>query len=187
MKFSVVTPVYNDWDSLNILITEIIEISKSNDFDLVKIIVVNDGSSLKPINSLSQFNKLEIVNLATNMGHQRAICVGLCYANEKLDDSENIIVMDSDGEDKPSDIPKLLNQSISQNSPVIFAKRAKRSEGVTFKLYYILYKFLFNFLTGDNIRFGNFCVIKKRFIDNIVSNPDSWNHFSGSILKSKLD
>ena len=48
------------------------------------------------------------------MGHQRAICVGLCYANEKLDDSENIIVMDSDGEDKPTDILKLLNQSISK-------------------------------------------------------------------------
>ena len=36
MKFSVVTPVYNDWESLNILIKEIIEISKSNDFELVK-------------------------------------------------------------------------------------------------------------------------------------------------------
>ena len=131
MKFSVVTPVYNDWESLNILITEIIEILKKlYDFELEKIIVVNDGSSLNPIDSLSQINKVEIINLATNMGHQRAISVGLCYANEKLDDSENIIVMDSDGEDKPTDIPKLLNQSKSQNFPVIFAKRAKRSEGV---------------------------------------------------------
>ena len=37
---------------------------------------------------------------------------------------------------------------------------------------------------GDEATFE---VERKNKIQNIISNPDSWNHFSGSVMKSKLD
>ena len=178
---SVVTPVYNDWDSLKFLIKEIKLISEDK-FSIDKIIVVNDGSHEKCPEVISNDNKIEIINLTTNMGHQRAICMGLCYVNDNIKSSNFIIVMDSDGEDRPSDIPLLIGIAEKSSSKIVFAKRKNRSEGVLFKVNYFFYKIFFKILTGDKINFGNFSCIPKSKIGQIISNPDSWNHYSGSIL-----
>ena len=187
MKISVVSPLFNDWESLSILINEINYLYESDNIIINKIIVVNDGSNDKvPLDILNN-EKLEIIDLATNLGHQRAICIGLCHVFEKSNGSDLVVVMDSDGEDKPEDILRLVNELKQSKKSLIFAKRVKRSEGTIFKIGYFIYKKLFYMLTGDKIRFGNFCCIRFNKIENIISNPDSWNHFSGAIIKSKLD
>ena len=47
--------------------------------------------------------------------------------------------MDSDGEDKPTDILNLFNLSRKHNK-IVFAQRVKRSENTIFKLMYKIYK-----------------------------------------------
>ena len=186
-KISVVIPVYDDWESSVQLINEIILFfNKEYRYSIEKIIVVNDASQIPSPVELIDNEFIKIINLSTNLGHQRSIAIGLCYVYNNLVDSKYIIVMDSDGEDKPSDISSLLNKAYDSKDDIVFAKRTKRSESLSFKLNYFIYKKVFKILTNTEISFGNFCVIPFSKIQNIISNPDLWNHFSASIIKSRL-
>lgn len=184
MKIVVLTPVFNDWDSFLTLRTNII--TQYQNEHAISIVVVNDCSTIPAPPEIQDSNTL-IVNLKTNVGHQRAISIGLNYIENNLNNCDLIAVMDSDGEDKPEDIQVLLNQFVeNQQSKIIFAGRKKRSESLTFKLSYFFYKKIFKFLTGKTIRFGNFSVIPAHLLNRINHNPDFWNHYSGAIMKANL-
>lgn len=185
-RICIVTPVYNDWESLLRLVNEISTEAQQNFFSIKKFIIINDGSNENPSSELIKNNMIDIINLSSNVGHQRSIAIGLCTVNNIINDIDFVIVMDSDGEDSPKDISGLIKYSLD-NSCVVFASREKRSESRFFKINYVLYKRLFRLLTKTEISFGNFSSIPKIFLDRITSNPDLWNHFSGSIIKSKIN
>ncbi len=83
------------------------------------------------------------MHLARNLGHQKAIALGIAYINADVR-SDFIIVMDADGEDRPEDIAKLLQESNKYTGHVIFARRTGRSEGVIFRAFYFFYKVFFS-------------------------------------------
>jgi glycosyltransferase involved in cell wall biosynthesis len=186
-RIVVVIPVYNDWQSFQILVSELQKVSLDAQWDLVHVIVINDGSS-EHIEDIAFNPKMPVtlLNLNTNMGHQRALSVGLSYLNEQSLDFDCVVVMDSDGEDRPMDIPKLLDTLKSHNNTIVFAKREKRTEGSYFKFFYKVYKLLFKVLTGQYLNFGNFSCIPRDLLPKVVSIPELWNHYSGGIIKSKI-
>ena len=53
--------------------------------------------------------QIEIIHLALNLGHQRAIAVGLCEIADR-EQIDAVIVMDSDGEDRPVDFAPCWRQ-----------------------------------------------------------------------------
>lgn len=187
-RIVVVTPVYNDWQSFRILVDELNKITPLTHFSLEQIIAVNDGSSeLSDDIKISSKIPITVLTLNNNMGHQRAISIGLCYVEDHVNNIDKVIVMDSDGEDRPMDIEKLVNyNSNNDRDMIIFAKRAKRSEGLIFKLFYMFYKFIFSALTSQKLDFGNFSCIPKKRLAQVVSIPELWNHYSGGIIKSKI-
>ena len=79
--------------------------------------------------------------------------------------------MDCDGEDKVENIWKLIN---NEDSKIVVAKRSSRSEGLKFKIFYIIYKFIFRILSGKVIDFGNFCYIPYCKVRNLVNSPNVW-------------
>lgn len=187
MNIIILVPVYNDWRSFDSLIAEIEKNFTSTD-DTVRIVAVNDSSteSYQSVISSTKF-PVTIINLLVNVGHQRAICIGLAYVAEHMTHNNVVVVMDSDGEDKASDILTLIKSTVESNfKRITFASRRKRKEGISFKLFYILYKFLVKLLTGNTINFGNFSCIPFSLLPKIVSNPLLWNHYSGSIIKSRI-
>jgi len=185
---TIVTPVYNDWDSLAHLISNVHE-TLNGTMSTINFIVVNDGSSELPPDSMSIPDNIRLkrLDLITNVGHQRAILIGLCYCIENIDDSVYTIVMDSDGEDNPKDIKKLLNKcETSETDKVIFAKRSKRSEAWLFKAFYRFYKIIFRILTGESLFFGNYSCIPQSILPRIGNEPNFWNHYCSSIIKSNI-
>jgi hypothetical protein len=120
------------------------------------------------------------------MGHQRAIATGLCYCHDFLHESDGFIVMDGDGEDDPNYIPKLIDKLNNPNPKICFAKRTQRSEGLSFRFFYQLYKITFKTLTGKTINFGNYSIIPTTYLKSIVNLPEIWNHYSAAIIKSNL-
>jgi polyisoprenyl-phosphate glycosyltransferase len=80
---------------------------------------------------LGKVEELKIIRLASNLGHQRAIAVGLVstFKNSKYD---AVVVMDSDGEDRPSDFAKLLAHWDLHPTRIIVARRARRLESFFF-------------------------------------------------------
>lgn len=186
LKTIVVTPVYNDWLSFQELLKKLQKPIISEGVSIISIVAVNDGS-IEPINKLNTDIPITILNLNNNMGHQRAISVGLSYVCDEIQNFDGVIVMDCDGEDRPEDLEKIIGFAKSDGlSRIVFAKREKRSEGLLFKLFYKLYKSIFKVLTHQRLDFGNFSFIPKSLLLRVVSIPELWNHYSGGIMKSKL-
>jgi hypothetical protein len=184
-KIICLTPVYNDWESFSILVDHITNVyHKEVGFEF-QIIAINDGSFNKN-KAYSTHILTEVINLKINVGHQRAIAIGLQYIFDKKTEFDYVVVLDSDGEDKPEDIVQLVSKSESLNDKkIIFAQRKKRTERSFFKIGYFFYKNLFYGLTGQRINFGNFSCIPKDLLNKVVFQENLWNHYSGSIIQAK--
>lgn len=185
---AIVTPVFNDWTSFQKLVQDI-DVHLSGTTSAVFIIAVDDGSTepfpgFDPASTFKTINQIEIIHLARNTGHQRAIVIGLSYV-EKHHHADRIIVMDADGEDRPADLPILLAEQEKTNA-IVFAKRGRRRESLLFQFFYGLYRVLFYLLAGPRLFFGNFCVIPGSSLRKIVFLPEIWGHFAAGVLRSGL-
>ena len=182
-KFTVLIPVYNDWESLNKLLYEInstIENIKDASF---KCIVINDASTEQSpkIELPSNITSIEIINMKENRGHARCNAFGVRYLAEKNDSYDYVILMDGDGEDRPEEIKLLVDKALSDKSVSVVAKRIKRSEGPLFQLLYKIHKIITIIFTGKNIDFGNYSCLTKNDV-KILSNKESmWSSYSGSV------
>lgn len=189
MKINILLPVYNDWDSINLLLKDIEKIQINNKLNItsIDITIINDCSTLPPIiiKDFKQF-KIKIITLFENLGSQLAINCGLRYLDENNIDFDYCITMDSDGEDKAEDILTLLNVATKNNEKIVFASRGKRQDGLLFYFLYKIYLFIFYFCTGKNINFGNFSCIHKSLIKIVARLDNSKIHHSASILRSNL-
>ena len=151
------------------------------------ILIVDDGSITIPLQSddLKKYGlNGKIIRLRRNIGHQCAISVGLAYATEELQ-FDNLVIMDSDGEDRPSDI-KLLLEKLKSDVDVVVAQRTSRHESVKFKLFYLIYKTMFRWLVGKSISFGNFMVMTKSAAARLAKSQETFMHVAASVLNSKL-
>ena len=180
MQTVILCPLYNDEASFNIFAANIekgVALKSENEFSFL---IVKDGTSeLKLKTNLS----LTIIHLHRNIGHQKAIAIGLAYAHHHLR-FDQIVIMDCDGEDRPEDIISLL-EAATKTSAIIVAQRTTRQEGNLFKFFYSIYKMAFFILTGKKIAFGNFMLLPKKEVNKLVYYGEIWNHLAGSIIKSK--
>jgi hypothetical protein len=184
---TILMPVFNDWDSLGDLLKEISELHSPHDSPILKIVIVNDESSqrqnLIPVQRSNL--EVEIINLKLNLGHQRAIAVGLCYISEKHV-SEKIIVLDSDGEDNPFHFKTLMDKQIKYPEFSVVASRGKRLEKIWFRFFYRIFKSSFYLLTGVKLDFGNFTLLTRPHLKKLVLMSELWNNYPAAILKSKI-
>jgi glycosyltransferase involved in cell wall biosynthesis len=186
MKITIVTPLFNDWDCLYQLVEEIRLVLTPTKYRDYKILVVDDCSSLEVKKDKLKGHPVEILHLNKNLGHQKAIAIGLSYLNANSKD-DFFVVMDVDGEDKPEHLPILLEEASKDSAKeIVFARRTKRKESFFFKIFYKIYKYAFIFLTGKVINFGNFSVIPKKVLDKVTHVSDIWNHYPGGIIRSRL-
>ena len=171
-------------ESLNKLIQQISkQIDKLKEFQF-KLIIVNDGStSSKPqINFTKNIRSIKILNMKTNKGHMTCIAYGINYV-EQNENFDNLILMDGDGEDRPEEIPLLINKNLEFQNKSVVAKRVKRSEGMLFKILYVLHKLITLVFTGKKINFGNFSLLTKKDLFLISEKQNLWKSYSGTFKK----
>ena len=185
MRVIVLMPVYNDWTAVGELISTINHVS-GNGLYLPEFVVVNDGSHEEPPASLAENSNVSVVHLIRNVGHQRAIAIGLSWIYDSGLIYDGVIVMDADGEDKPASILQLLLASEAHKGKIIFAGRFRRKEDLLFRINYYFFRFFFRLLTGNRISFGNFSYIPKQRLKQLVVIPEIWNHYTGGILRSRM-
>ena len=190
-RIAIVSPVYNDWESFRELVRRIDAVAGALTAVRLDIIAVDDGSTTPlPASFLADvaFERVERVDalrLACNLGHQRAIALGLVEVDERARYSA-AVVMDSDGEDRPEDLPELLAAWRANAGHIVVARRARRSEGPLFRAAYVMYKLLFRLLTGKPIAFGNFCVLPAAQVSRLVAMPEIWNNLAAAIMRSRI-
>ena len=183
-RFFVVTPVYEDVPAATRLFADL----KAIYGDKVYVIAVDDGSVKLPM-SVSVLEKAgiagRVVFLKRNVGHQRALAIGLNMASQLAKDDERIVLMDSDGEDRPESIAELL-ALIDEATDVVVATRKSRVESVKFKLFYRCYKAVFRLLAGRKIAFGNFMAMTKKAAKRLAAMQELAIHVAASVLASRL-
>lgn len=181
----VVTPVYEDVEASSRLFRELVAQFQ----DKVYLVAVDDGSVKEPV-TVAQLEQAGIsgvvLKLRRNVGHQRAIAIGLGFVAEHASAQQSIVVMDSDGEDLPSTIPDLLAELGNANIDVAVAHRKSRVETWRFKTFYAIYKRVFKLMTGRVIKFGNFMAMKPNAANRLVSMQELSIHVAGAVLASKL-
>ena len=187
-KIIILIPVFNDWESLIKLISEINENVKDYKNISLDLMIVNDASTIKQPKLIkpSNINSMQIFNMKENRGHARCNAFGIRYVkkNKKFD---NLILMDGDGEDRPVEIKNLINQSIDKPNISIVAKRIKRSEGPIFQLLYQIHKIITYVFTGKNINFGNYSCLTKKDVEKLNSEASLWSSYSGTLKKIILE
>ncbi len=182
-------PVYNDWEAVAVLIERLDHEIAMLDGG-VSILIVDDGSTetvpAKLSKAPSNIDKIEIIHLRRNLGHQRAIAMGLSYIFANYE-CQAVLIMDGDGEDDPKDVKTLIDRCCKRKlRKIIFAKRSKRRDGKIFKLGYISYKIVHYLLTGIKVEVGNFSIIPYQLLNRLMGVSEIWNHYAASVFHARL-
>jgi len=186
----VLTPVYDDWQSVMLLLRRLNEVLEARPHR-IDILLVDDGGRDGIPDELLRcpwftLGTVRILRLRRNLGHQTAIAVGLCYIEQNLE-CDAVLIMDGDGEDSPSDALRLIDAVNQQSVPqIVFAERTYRSEGTVFRAGYSAYRLAHRLLTGRRIRFGNFSIVPAEFLSALVVIPELWVHYAAAVLRSRL-
>ena len=186
----ILVPIYNDWDSADLLLRDLDTVCRHAGLS-PEVLFVDDGSTVPIPSSLSSaslaaIRRIDILQLRRNLGHQRAIAVGLAFVHSSRP-CDVVVVMDGDGEDKPSDIPRLLDRLYGeQQATVVFAERTRRSESLVFRTFYRFYRILHKLLTGVAVRVGNFSALPYAVLDTLVVVSELWNHYAAAVFKARL-
>lgn len=187
----ILTPVYNDWHSFMRLMSDLDQCAGALRDVCLDVIAIDDGSTDTLFDANAQTGEykriraISVLHLARNLGHQKAIALGIAYINANMP-CDLVVVMDADGEDQPKDVAKLLEKSEYFPGNIIFARRARRSEGLVFRAFYFLYKVFFKLLTGREIAFGNFSLIPGNLVNRVAHLPEIWNHFAAGIMRANI-
>ena len=187
---AILMPVFNDWECAALLLP-LLDDALANAELRAHVVLIDDGSSAPAPpdlvrRPLSHICDVRLLHLRRNLGHQRAIAIGLYYVHEHMA-AEAAVVMDGDGEDRPQDIPVLLAEFQRQNRrEIIFAARTKRLEKPAFRFFYHLYRLVHRVLTGTPVKVGNFSVIPRESIGRLMVSSDLWNHYAAAVFRSKL-
>ena len=120
MKYVILIPIYNDRESLKLLIENINSEIKDLNHE-ISLVVINDASSQQILDNypnVENINSIEIINMKENRGHTRCIASGLKYIHEKKE-FDYIIPMDGDGEDRPEEIKNFIELSMQSDDKSI--------------------------------------------------------------------
>ena len=184
-KHIILVPVYNDWKSLNKLLTHLNKVFKNTNDYINEVLIINDNSTdeinIKK-NNLSSIKKITIITLKKNLGSQRAITIGLLYLRKKKDSF--VTIMDADGEDDPFQIETMLKEARKNKNFVITSNRKKRKESLLIQVLYRIHLIITFIFTFKWISFGNFTTFNSRNISKILSNNDCWYAYSSSVIRN---
>lgn len=188
---TVLIPVRDDWAALSRHL-DVMDGEFAAAIADVSVLIVDDGSELPfsdcgtDFGPFANFRRLSVLELKRNLGHQRAISLGLTYIDTKLE-TAMVLVMDGDGEDRPGEAVRLVERCRELgNSRIIFAGRTRRSEGILFRAFYSVYKLLYRIMTGRTYHVGNFSAIPAKFLGRLSVISEGWNHYASSVLKARI-
>lgn len=175
---SVVIPVFNEQDNLQPLVEEVINNIGVHNYE---IIIVNDGSTdftSIQVDELIKSNKaIKSIEFTRNFGHQTALSAGIDFAQ-----GDAIITMDSDFQDPPELLPKMI-EAWQNGKKVVFTRRNTRKDNIfkraTASVYYwFLYQFSEIKIKGH---VGDYRLIDKSIVKYLRDTKERSGYLRGLI------
>lgn len=186
-----VSPVYFDVESYTRLRDNArAALAESSGLHL-RLVAIDDTAGADPaIRSLESTADQLVITPPFPLGHQRALVFGLRRLSTLVGERDLIVTLDADGEDKPEDLPRLLaplREADASVRTVVVAARTRRRESPAFKLFYLLFKSLFQLLTGTIIRSGNYAAYRGWLTHDVLFHPHFDLSYSSSLLSLGLN
>jgi len=158
---SVVVPVFNEEENMSILQTELEGALAGLDYEIV---FVDDGSTDRSADKIAAAPNVQVLRFEKNAGQSAALYAGLRAAR-----GQTIVMIDSDLQNDPADIPRLL-QEISRGVDLVCGYRAKRKDTLTKRLTSRIANFVRSRFTKDYVR-DTGCTLKamrRQCVDALV-------------------
>lgn len=193
---SIVIPVYNDEDVLDELNRRLIPVAEAAAEDF-EVIFIDDGSrdqSWKILVQLQKNNpKLKVIKLARNFGQSNSTAAGLDHASGDI-----IVIMDSDLQDRPEDIPKLIESMEENDTDMAIVKWISRKDSWSKKFVSRFFHTVSDRITNLHYEpgLGVFRAIRKSALEQIKNIPETtgttlslmyWSGFEYSIVELQRD
>lgn len=181
MKLSIVVPVYNEEESIEIFIKEVEEKTKS--LPLEKIFYfVNDGSTdktLKIIKKLAEKRAdIQYISFSRNFGKEAALLAGLEVAV-----GDFVTIMDVDLQDPPEMLPEMF-EKLQEGYEVVGTRRTSRTGEPPIRSFFakLFYKII-NKISKTQIVDGarDYRLMTRQVVDSILKLQES-NRFSKGLF-----
>ncbi len=140
---SIVVPVFNEEENMSILQSELRAVLAGIDHE---IIFVDDGSTDRSAEKIQSAPNVRVLRFEKNTGQSAAL-----YAGIKAARGQTIVMIDSDLQNDPADIPRLLAE-ISRGADLVCGYRAKRKDTLTKRLTSRIANFVRSRFTQDYVR-----------------------------------
>lgn len=182
VEISVVVPVFNEEESLPLLIPKLIEVLNRLGIKY-EVIFVDDGSRDGSRNILKDFvlkyPSLKLIGLRENRGLSTALLVGIKEAR-----GEKIVTLDSDLQNDPEDIPKLL--SYLDKFDIATGWRQKRNDPWLKRISSKIANKIRNWLSEEDIN-DSACTLKAFKKECVTEIPmfDGMHRFFSTLVKMK--
>ena len=154
-SITVVIPIYNEYDSLKELHSELTSVLSRNDH--YELLFIDDGSSDGSIDILNELSSLDphtkLVVFYRNYGKAAALAEGF-----KLAEGEYIVTMDADLQDDPAEIPNLV-EKLEEGYDLISGWKKTRHDPWTKRWPSKFFNFITRLMTGVKIHDFN-CGLK---------------------------
>lgn len=170
MKLSIIVPVYNELNRIELAIKEIVA---ANLPDQKEIIVINDGSTdgtKEKLENITNIYPIKIIHHQQNIGKGAAVRTGFTHATGDI-----ILIQDADLEYSPDDYPKLLAPILGDKADVVYGSRFIGGEAhrVLYFWNYIANRFLTslsNIFTNFNLTDMEVCfkVFRREILNKIT-------------------
>lgn len=140
---SVVVPVFNEEENMSILQSELRNALHGVDHEIV---FVDDGSTDGSAEKIERAPNVRIIRFENNTGQSAAL-----YAGIKAARGQTIVMIDSDLQNDPADILRLLAE-ISRGADLVCGYRAKRKDTISKRLTSRIANFVRSRFTKDYVR-----------------------------------
>ncbi len=140
---SIVVPLFNEEENMSILQSELRTALAGLDHE---IIFVDDGSTDRSAEKIESVPNVRVLRFERNTGQSAAL-----YAGIKAARGQTIVMIDSDLQNDPADIPRLLEE-ISRGADLACGYRVKRKDTVTKRLTSRIANLVRSRFTKDYVR-----------------------------------
>ena len=180
---SIVVPMYNEQESLQILYRELNRVTREmGDYDF-EYLFVNDGSkdaTLQKIRELAaEDERVHYLSFSRNFGKEAALLAGLSYAK-----GDYVTTMDADLQDPPSLLPQMAAMLEAGDCDNVATRRVNRQgepkiRSFFARMFYKVMRKLSHIEIADGAR--DYRLMNRAMVDSILS-VSEYNRFSKGIF-----
>jgi len=176
---SLVIPVYNEDDLIDELVKRTVTAIESFISDY-EIILVDDGSTDRSLDLMLEWqtmnNRIRILSLSRNFGHQAALTAGLEHATGDI-----VAMMDGDLQDPPEVLSQMFYMIRNEGYDIVSGKKSGRKGNKRRNLYAFIFHFIFRKIgeIKDMENYGNFSMMKREAVNAMLMMKEKVRYLPG--------